>query len=239
MQSSHSCCRVASTSGSSSPRRLLHRVRSLASRAVAWSSSAAAEGAMFGEFAQHDGQVGTRAAPGPRRSCLLGCTPVARRPRKATWRRVGWPATVADAFRVAGRMAPQYVTVERGDRGVAVVTMTRRARPRLAARATGALSLFVCWWRSQGAGELVKPGPLVATGRYVTPAAPLCEAEAVGQRWALHMLASSLTKVLGPMWRAAALDELEKDTSVRGIIIASGVKKDIFTAGCAAPCGAG
>ena len=33
---------------------------------------------------------------------------------------------------------------------------------------------------------------------------------------------------------AAALDELEKDRAVRGVVIASGLKKDIFTAGCAA-----
>ena len=32
---------------------------------------------------------------------------------------------------------------------------------------------------------------------------------------------------------AAALDELEKDRSVRGVVICSGLKKDIFTAGCA------
>jgi enoyl-CoA hydratase/carnithine racemase len=32
---------------------------------------------------------------------------------------------------------------------------------------------------------------------------------------------------------AAALDALEADPEVRGVIIASGVKKDIFTAGCA------
>jgi enoyl-CoA hydratase/carnithine racemase len=31
----------------------------------------------------------------------------------------------------------------------------------------------------------------------------------------------------------AALDALERDASVRGVIIASGVKKYIFTAGCA------
>ena len=31
---------------------------------------------------------------------------------------------------------------------------------------------------------------------------------------------------------AAALDGLEKDRSVRGVVIASGLKKDIFTAGC-------
>jgi hypothetical protein len=37
----------------------------------------------------------------------------------------------------------------------------------------------------------------------------------------------------------AALDALEADASVRGVIIASGLKKDIFTAGCApAPAGA-
>ena len=34
---------------------------------------------------------------------------------------------------------------------------------------------------------------------------------------------------------AAALDELEKDRSVRGVVICSGLKKDIFTAGCAIP----
>ena len=34
---------------------------------------------------------------------------------------------------------------------------------------------------------------------------------------------------------AAALDELEKDRSVRGVVIASGLKKDIFTAGCVVP----
>lgn len=33
--------------------------------------------------------------------------------------------------------------------------------------------------------------------------------------------------------RAAALDKLEKDRAVRGVVIVSGLKKDIFTAGCA------
>jgi 3,2-trans-enoyl-CoA isomerase len=32
----------------------------------------------------------------------------------------------------------------------------------------------------------------------------------------------------------AALDALEKDPAVRGVIFCSGLKKDIFTAGCAA-----
>ena len=59
-----------------------------------------------------------------------------------------------------------------------------------------------------------------------------CTAARSGSAWWRWSAGNHLTARVSA---AAALDELEKDRSVRGVVICSGLKKDIFTAGCATP----
>ncbi len=76
---------------------------------------------------------------------------------------------------------------------------------------------------AQRARQLHEPGPLVAAGRY---------AHVLAARSGSFRPELQAESACGCVRLTAALVALERDSAVRGVIIASGVKKDIFTAGC-------